>query len=69
MRQLHLLAGVTTQEGVVKLQERLVEEVGEIYVHALPAQATLEINSNEPDPALEREKLEALRASILRAGR
>ncbi|TDW20402.1 hypothetical protein EV128_12532 [Rhizobium azibense] len=71
LRQLHLLAGVTSQEGVKKLQERLDEALGQILVYQ-PVSQALDVNTsneNEPDPAFERDKLESLRASILRNGR
>ncbi|QIG69083.1 hypothetical protein EVB78_050 [Rhizobium phage RHph_N1_15] len=69
LRTLHLLAGVTSQEGVTKLQERLSEQAGEIYVFQ-PVAPTLVISDpTEPDPTFERGKLESLRASILRNGR
>ncbi|MBX5130827.1 hypothetical protein HJB53_30515 [Rhizobium lentis] len=69
MRMLHLLAGVTSQDGVTKLQERLSEQVGEIYVFEPVAPTLVISDTTTPDPALERDKLESLRASILRHGR
>lgn len=72
LRSLHLLAGVTSQEGVKALQERLAEQLGEVLVFQ-PVAPALNVNTNsdtnEADPSFEREKLEALRASIMRHGR
>ncbi|AGC36056.1 hypothetical protein B7L88_gp012 [Rhizobium phage RHEph10] len=69
MRMLHLLAGVTSQEGVAKLQERLSEQVGEIYVFQPVAPTLVVADTTAPDPSFEKDKLESLRASILRNGR
>lgn len=71
LRRLHLLAGVTSQEGVKQLQERLDEALGQIMVYQPVIQA-LDVNSSnasEPDPGFDRGKLEGLRASIVRHGR
>jgi hypothetical protein len=70
LRSLHLMAGVTSQEGVTQLQQRLTETQGQILVFQ-PSVQVLDVNTNpnEPDPTFEREKLEALRANIRRHGR
>ncbi len=70
LRSLHLMAGVTSQEGLDQLQQRLTQQLGEIIVWQPPTQAlNVNTNPNEPDPTFERDKLESLRASIVRHGR
>jgi hypothetical protein len=46
----------------------LDEQLGQLLVHQ-PIAPTLIVNTNEPDPDLERDKLDALRANIKRHGR
>ena len=68
IRMLHVLAGVTSQEGVTKLQERLSEQVGKLLVYQ-PIGRSLDINSNDAEAGLNRDQLERLRANIMRHGR
>jgi hypothetical protein len=68
IRQLSVLAGATGQEAFEQVHKRLDEQLGQLLVHQ-PIAPTLIVNTNEPDPDLERDKLDALRANIKRHGR
>lgn len=69
MRQLHMLAGVTSQEGFDRLQANLTQEVGQVYVFQPVAQTFDVSDLTAPDPELDRTGLESLRANIMRHGR
>ncbi|WP_141690334.1 MULTISPECIES: hypothetical protein [unclassified Ensifer] len=68
-RMLHLLGAVTNQESFTKLNEHLTERAGEIYVFQPVARTLVVDDPATPDPGLDREGLESLRAHIMRNGK